>query len=149
MGWKTLDKRNIYAKELYKKRGELGLCPWCGGPPSPGKRFCQNCLDVNYLRRKKIKKMAVEYLGGKCKMCGIVHDNCAIYDIHHLNPEVKEGNPSHKLRLSINTMFDELDKCILLCSNCHRIIHTKEFKGDERYHEFFNNSVTSDRVSGE
>lgn len=70
-------------------------------------------------RRKKLQ--AVEAFGGKCQICG--YDKCiAALDFHHL--ENKEEKPSYViLRWSWERAKKELEKCILVCSNCHREIH--------------------------
>ncbi len=72
-------------------------------------------------RRKKLKLLGVEYLGGKCKICG--YNRCvAALDFHHINPKEKEFSISSR-SVSEKRLYLELDKCILLCSNCHREIH--------------------------
>ena len=67
--------------------------------------------------------MAIEYLGGKCQICG--YRNCIeALDFHHRDPKEKEFGLSQKgLTRSWEKTRKELDKCILICSNCHREIH--------------------------
>ena len=77
-------------------------------------------------RRKDNKVKAVEYLGGKCVHCGLISDKLCVYDFHHLNPQEKEADPGSLLHYSWNRIQKELDKCILLCANCHRIEHEKD-----------------------
>lgn len=76
-----------------------------------------------YYNENRSKKDAVEYMGGKCVLCG--YSKCiAALDFHHRNPEEKEFNfkwNAQKSRLS--KIVNELDKCILLCANCHREVH--------------------------
>jgi len=72
-------------------------------------------------RQRKIEW--IEAAGGSCKDCGGVFPP-SVYDFHHPDPSVKEGNPSS---LMLNKKGrEELKKCILLCSNCHRIRHFEE-----------------------
>ncbi len=73
-------------------------------------------------RAHEIKARGVAYLGGKCQRCGNVFPNC-VYDFHHRNPKHKEKNISSMIRHDWERIVKELDKCDLLCSNCHRIIH--------------------------
>ena len=73
----------------------------------------------------KMKKRAVEYLGGKCILCGSVFHSCC-YDFHHKDPTQKETKLSAKLNCTFEIIKKELDKCELLCSNCHRLKHFKE-----------------------
>ena len=77
-------------------------------------------------RRVKNKLKAIEYLGGKCLHCGIVSEHRGIYDFHHTDPAVKEADPGSMMHYGWERIQKELDKCILLCANCHRIEHGKE-----------------------
>lgn len=72
---------------------------------------------------KRLRKLeAIEYMGGVCKHCSQkLHPS--VYEFHHLNPEGKDRDPSKMLQLSKARLFAELDKCILLCANCHRYAH--------------------------
>ena len=75
-------------------------------------------------RRKK--QHAVNVFGGKCCICG--YDKCIeALDFHHLNKAEKEEQPSKIiLRWAFEKAKKELDKCILVCANCHREIHAAE-----------------------
>lgn len=74
-------------------------------------------------RRENLKLMALEYKGGKCCQCG--YDKCpAALEFHHTDPSEKDFGISAKgLTRSWEKLKEELDKCILVCSNCHREIH--------------------------
>lgn len=77
------------------------------------------------LRRLRIKIRAVEYLGGKCINCGF-NKHIAALEFHHLDKEGKEFNISRSSHsVSWDKLKLELDKCIILCSNCHQIEHSK------------------------
>lgn len=74
-------------------------------------------------RRKRIRTQAVEYLGGKCQICG--YDRCVeALDIHHKDPNKKlfgisqDGNTR-----SWDRVKSEIQQCILICANCHREVH--------------------------
>ena len=77
--------------------------------------------------RKRAKKRLIDYKGGKCEICGYDKDCSTAYDFHHKNTEEKEFSISSdgKTR-SIERLKKEVDKCMLLCANCHREIHHKE-----------------------
>lgn len=84
----------------------------------------------NYIRvknrRQKLKKMSVAYLGGKCIKCG--YDKCIwALDFHHRDMEEKEFGISKYQNLSWDKIKKELDKCDLLCANCHREKHYSEY----------------------
>ncbi len=74
-------------------------------------------------RRKKLREQTVEYKGGKCMFCGYDRYLGAL-DFHHLNSEDKEfGISKDGITRSWKRVKKELDKCILVCSNCHREVH--------------------------
>lgn len=74
-------------------------------------------------RRRKLREMAVEYGGGKCKICGYKKCNRAL-SFHHLDPAKKDfGLSADGFTRSWEKIKPELDKCILVCANCHMEIH--------------------------
>ena len=73
-------------------------------------------------RRRKIKLMAIEYKGGKCQVCSYNKYPGGL-DLHHINPKTKDFSIGEKgYTRSWEKVKAELDKCILVCSNCHREI---------------------------
>jgi len=87
---------------------------------------CKKCqVTAVQKRRNKIKELAVEYKGGSCINCGY-NKYIGALEFHHLNPKEKDFNLSHNGHCrSWEIVKKELDKCILLCANCHREIHNK------------------------
>lgn len=74
-------------------------------------------------RRRDIKKMLVEYKGGCCERCGYSKYVGAL-EFHHTDPNQKDFNPSNGgVTRSYEFMKKEVDKCMLVCANCHREIH--------------------------
>jgi DNA-binding CsgD family transcriptional regulator len=81
---------------------------------------------LNYQRVKKyrqtVKEKLVEYKGGKCEKCS--YKRCiAALDFHHKIPGEKDFGISQFRNLKWKTLLEEVDKCMLVCSNCHREIH--------------------------
>jgi len=74
-------------------------------------------------RRKKIRKMAINYKGNKCEICG--YNKCIqALEFHHLDKNGKDFGISAKgYTRSWGSVKKELNKCILLCANCHREVH--------------------------
>lgn len=71
--------------------------------------------------RKRKKKELVEYKGGKCEMCG--YNRCInALEFHHKDPNEKDFTISGK-SWSFDRLKKEVDKCTLVCSNCHNEIH--------------------------
>jgi len=65
----------------------------------------------------------VDYKGEKCQCCGYDKYIGAL-EFHHIDPNEKDFSLSHRgYCYSWDKVKKELDKCILVCSNCHREIH--------------------------
>ena len=90
--------------------------------------YCKKCSSEERIERGRVfKQMCLDYKGGECERCGYNGSNSAL-EFHHVNPEEKGFGLAKQNR----TKFDEaikkeLDKCILLCSNCHREKHAGLF----------------------
>ena len=66
-----------------------------------------------------------DYKGGCCQICGYTRYIGAL-DFHHIKPEEKKFNLSvDNLFRSWTLILEELDKCVMICSNCHREVHAK------------------------
>lgn len=74
-------------------------------------------------RRKKLRQLAREYRGGKCELCGYSKSQRAL-SFHHRDPKKKSFGISMKgLTRSWEKIRLEIDKCVLLCANCHMEVH--------------------------
>jgi len=90
------------------------------------KKLLKHNDNWNYKRvkehRHRIKIKAINYLGGKCKICS--YDRCpTALEFHHIDEQNKRFSISNNLNKAWNKIKDELNKCILVCANCHREIH--------------------------
>jgi predicted HNH restriction endonuclease len=85
----------------------------------------QYLIKAVHKRRKKVRQMAVEYKGGCCEVCG--YDRCIdALEFHHNNSSGKDFSISDKgYTRSWDKVREELDKCVLLCANCHREVHAQ------------------------
>jgi hypothetical protein len=92
------------------------------------KRYrCKQCAaDAVIKRRKKLKLKAVDYKGGKCEVCG--YDRCVeALHFHHKDPSKKDfGISAGGFTRSWDKVKKEIDKCLLVCSNCHSEIHANQ-----------------------
>jgi hypothetical protein len=96
---------------------------------SQGKWKCSKCDSQRVSdRRRKLKILAVEYKGGCCEKCG--YNKCiAALEFHHIDPSHKDFSISQEgSTRSFEKIKIELDKCIMVCANCHREIHDDERK---------------------
>lgn len=91
----------------------------------------QKQKDKLQLKRLELKKKCVDLLGGKCSRCGY-DEFLAGLDFHHING--KDLNVATLIARSarntdsqLNRLFNEVEKCILLCRNCHNAYHAKQW----------------------
>lgn len=85
--------------------------------------YCKECWNVRTAKRGKdnVKIVKQEY-GGKCSCCG--YDKCMdALEFHHVDPKQKEFALSNGRGYNLDKLRKELDKCILVCRNCHTEIH--------------------------
>ena len=75
-------------------------------------------------RRKAMRMRAIEYKGGKCSRCG--YDRClGALEFHHADGRKDFGISQDRLTRSWSRIEKEIEKCILICANCHREEHEK------------------------
>ena len=119
-----------------KLEGRKYLCSRCGETDSSKfskGRFteCKKCRSkYNETKLLQNKQKSVEYLGGKCVCCRYNKYPCSL-DFHHVDPTQKDKNFSTKLHWSWERLKEELKKCVLLCSNCHRAFHSGYITEDD------------------
>ena len=82
---------------------------------------CNSCLTKE--RRLKTKLKCIEYKGGECISCG--YSKCPwCLCFHHTDPGQKDFDISRGTSYcDWETIRRELDKCLLLCTNCHGELH--------------------------
>lgn len=105
------------------QRNKEAKCVECGDPVD-GKGGWSLCKPhYRAKRRRVIRAVCIEYLGGACARCGGSFPP-SVYDFHHRDPSKKENDPSTLVDIaSVETIAAEVEKCELLCANCHRIEH--------------------------
>ena len=80
-------------------------------------------------KRYKRNLEIFEYKGGECAHCKIREpDQLEIYDYHHVDPSTKLHPVCRIMQGPIERLIAEVDKCLLLCSNCHRKEHARLHK---------------------
>lgn len=86
---------------------------------------CKKCRMM-YMdeTRERNKRYLLDLKGGKCEICG--YDECVdALEFHHINPNDKSFNIGDKLLWNREKLAEEAKKCMLLCCNCHRELHSK------------------------
>ena len=85
--------------------------------------YCKNCQAKDtYKRYEDIKSQLISLKGGKCALCYQTYP-VAVYSFHHTGKEHKDFNLADRRHSSLTTVLKELEKCILVCRNCHAEIH--------------------------
>lgn len=103
---------NKDATEFYIRRNGTELSSYC--------KLCTNNQTLE--RQRQLKKQAVQYKGGKCIICNYSKYLGAL-EFHHLDPNEKDFSLGNCKLTSFEKVRFELDKCVLLCANCHREVH--------------------------
>lgn len=88
--------------------------------------YCKRCtLDETVQRLRKFKQLCVDYKGGKCQLCEYKKYIGSLH-FHHRDPSKKEFSISQcRTTVFSDKIKRELDKCDILCSNCHTEEHNK------------------------
>ena len=125
------NKEQIDEEEIEEEiKGETKECKTCRKKrsindfyESSGCYWCKTCRRHQKRNdKRKDKRDAIEYKGGKCEHCG--YDRCdAAMEFHHTNPKEKDFQISNTGKRFGYAVKKELDKCLLLCGNCHRKEH--------------------------
>lgn len=111
-------------------KGRKSLMPYCKVCHQNRQQKHRASLGENYnksyrLHRAKKKIKAVELFGNVCLDCKNSFP-LVCYDFHHLDPSQKDISIGELLHKSWKHVENELSKCIMLCSNCHRIRHASQ-----------------------
>lgn len=101
-----LEKRREYQREYQKKRKETD--------PETLKRINR--------KSKKKKKNFIASFKEKCINCGYSESKAAL-DFHHTKTSQKKFLLSKGHHYSYEKIKKEIQKCIVLCANCHRTKH--------------------------
>lgn len=104
----------------------MAKCEWHLCENEAVRKFCGTKCKTKFhvsVRRRRLKELAVEYKGGKCELCG--YNRCIkALEFHHTDPSEKDFAISQDGHTkSWEKIRTELDKCIIVCANCHREIH--------------------------
>lgn len=125
IGYSTIKKHSVNIKKPKKEY----KCKICNNTNENNfykskKHWCKKCWNT-YTHQKTTDKF-IEYMnnrgGAKCQRCG--YDKCsAALEFHHRNP--LEKDPTWSKGWKLEKLSKELDKCDILCANCHREVHVE------------------------
>jgi hypothetical protein len=78
-----------------------------------------------------------KYKGNRCCSCGLsIHEMVERYgtfermfELHHIDPAKKADNYNNLIKQKLSSeQLEEVDKCVLLCSVCHGLVHAQNIK---------------------
>jgi len=140
-GFKTKNlsftESSLLKEKIIENGIEYKICPSCSIKKELLKDFyikkekyshawCKACINKNTIAIQQNRKIqAINYKGGKCAKCGY-NKYAGALDFHHLDPSKKDFTIARRKNCSLETIKPELDKCILLCRNCHAELHFEE-----------------------
>ena len=106
-------KETKEVSKFYKQKDDQGISS-----------YCKKCAAIQAEKRAiEFKKECSKYKGGKCEKCGY-NDYIGSLEFHHKDPLIKSFSINNsKTWIVTDEVKEELDKCILLCGNCHREEH--------------------------
>lgn len=84
-----------------------------------------NTYHSQTIRGLRRKTLLIEYFGGCCEKCGY-NKNLAALEFHHIKNKSFQLDMRTLSNNSINVLYEESKKCMLLCANCHRELHNPE-----------------------
>jgi hypothetical protein len=97
---------------------------------------CKNKYHQSYESQKSRgltrKLQLIEMAGGRCSVCGY-HANLAALAFHHTDSEDKDFKLDMRSlsNRGLESVLEELDKCILVCHNCHAELHNPHLNLDD------------------
>lgn len=89
---------------------------------------CRYCYrkTKNILRAKRIDVVDAIKKEQGCVRCKITDPR--VLEFHHLDTSKKEFNIAdyYYSHFSFEKLEEEIAKCVIICANCHRILHAEE-----------------------
>lgn len=129
---KTEKELDEFSSNKKKKDGKSSWCKVCVREKSD-KHYTQNVEEIllkqkTHNRKNTIKAQEILDLLKEdkyCKKCGYSKYKFVL-DFHHIDPKQKDFAISTGGRRNISVLKAEIEKCVVLCSNCHRVFHYLE-----------------------
>tara|TARA_B110000908_G_C9806135_1_gene250802 strand:- start:20 stop:415 length:396 start_codon:yes stop_codon:yes gene_type:complete len=113
-------KKGVVKPHLCKECGETDPLNFYGKQ----KIVCKKCHSKGaYDTQKATRAKAIEYKGGCCSACGYKKYHGAL-QFHHMDPTQKDPK-EFKRGKNWERFKAEIDKCVLLCANCHAEEHER------------------------
>jgi len=112
---------------IHKSRGLDTYCKPCRRNKNKNNYYAnKESWNETTRRNKKLQRERINELKNllSCLKCGENRNH--LLDFHHVDPNQKDFQISQGERYGWKRIKEEIDKCIVLCSNCHRDFHYQE-----------------------
>lgn len=146
--------RDQFYKHSTRKDGLQPACKSCMKICNRHSRIkkSEHYRNVKLQREQKKRKMFTAWKAQqKCLICFETDDCCL--ELHHLDPREKDVTISNVVRSwSWNRLQKEIQKCTILCSNCHKKVHANKIKleltgcGQVVWHQFRELGIASSNL---
>lgn len=88
---------------------------------------CKECKSTRQKKQYTERAfMLYRMFNCECRDCGTYHSSPAFFDFHHRDKTTKHREVKQILNGSWNKIMTEVEKCDMLCPNCHRERHLNE-----------------------
>ena len=125
-----LKSKNQFSIRRKNKDGLQNLCKECKRKYDRDyfQEHKENRMKLVSKRKQETREWFQDYLQDKkCMLCGF--DHLGALEFHHRDPSKKFDticNMVSKKGYSKAKIMIEINKCDILCANCHNILHWKE-----------------------
>lgn len=118
----SISRMRDYAYSIERIKEEISKCDI----------LCSNCHRKHHFKNTVCNNQKGKYvhnlkLNSSCQFCKESHIRCL--DFHHLRDKITNiGVMIRDKQYSLQDIINELNKCICVCSNCHRKLHHGDIK---------------------
>jgi hypothetical protein len=135
---------SLFCKNKNNKDGLQRICRRCTAKQSK-ESYIKSPERYKNRVNKQVKKCS-EYIDSykqlnNCKKCG--ENRYWVLDFHHIDPNKKEWNIGNlKYTGKFTQIKKEIEKCVLLCKNCHYDFHYEEKNSNITIEQYLNTQVS-------
>lgn len=109
--------------------------------------YCKVCANNIEKARYRKKKQFIESLKESCIKCGETRPY--VLDFHHMDKNQKDFTIGQIKKGSLEILKSEIEKCVVLCSNCHREFHYLEREYGITLEDYLNNNNNNNNNNNE
>lgn len=111
--------------------------------------YCKDCANKTERERYRKKKEFLNEFRTECAKCG--DTRTWVLDFHHIDPSKKDFTIGTLKKGDLDLIKSEIDKCVVLCANCHREFHYLNSNYGTKIAEYLSSSfeIPSEKVTPE